>query len=241
MFGSDGSYTLVGGDGNDRLGGGTGSDTMDAGIGSDRLNGGAGVDIAAGGVANDTVIVDTAADVVLETAAGGAEDVIRSDALAYTLAIGADGFTERANINRGAGDASLIGNENDNTLIGNSGDNILRGLGGADEIEAGAGDDRVLGDGAGDLLKGESGTDTIAMGTADTVFGGSDGPVIRDFDGVSSGAANGADKLVFVTGLEIGSFTCIDGAAFSGSGNSEARFASTHQLQVDLPIRTAMP
>ncbi len=57
--------------------------------------------------------------------------------------------------------------------------------------------------------------------------------MIRDFDGVSLGAGDGADKLVFANGLEIGGFTYIEAAAFSGNGNSEARFAGIRQTQVD--------
>ncbi len=62
---------------------------------------------------------------------------------------------------------------------------------------------------------------------------GSGGPVIRDFDGVSANGANGEDKIVYATGLGGGSFTYIDGAAFSGGGNSEARYAGPRQIQVD--------
>ncbi len=57
--------------------------------------------------------------------------------------------------------------------------------------------------------------------------------VIRDFDGVSVNAGNGEDKPVFATGLETGSFAYIAAAAFSGGGNSEARFAGSRQIQVD--------
>ena len=47
------------------------------------------------------------------------------------------------------------------------------------------------------------------------------------------GAANGADKLVFATGLEVGSFAYVGAAAFSASGESEARFAGPTEVQVD--------
>ncbi len=47
------------------------------------------------------------------------------------------------------------------------------------------------------------------------------------------GAGNGADKLVFSTGQEVGTFTYGDAASFSGSGNSEARFDGAQQVQVD--------
>ncbi len=57
--------------------------------------------------------------------------------------------------------------------------------------------------------------------------------MIRDFDGVSANAGNGDDKLVFATGLEVGSFAYIGAAAFSGGGSSEARFDGPRQIQVD--------
>ncbi len=348
LFGNVGDDTAYGEDGNDRLGGGSGSDTLYAGIGSDRLNGGSGIDTAAGGVANDTFIVDTAADVVRETAAGGFEDVIRSDAQAYTLAAGDEGYVERANINNGpdVGAASLVGNNRANTLLGNSFDNYLEGnsgddilngrggsdslvgglgddtfvvdtqsdqivelagegtdlvraesdftlpdatatafvenlrmqggkgdiggsgnsldntiegntganslygLGGNDTLEGNAGDDALYGGDGEDLLEGGSGADTLVISSGDVAFGGSGsdsfvfdgtdlgnagsgGPVIRDFDGVLVNAANGEDKLVFATGLEVGSFTYIEANTFSGSGDSEARYAGTRQVQVD--------
>ncbi|MEO1194310.1 MAG: hypothetical protein AAFY02_21340, partial [Pseudomonadota bacterium] len=59
------------------------------------------------------------------------------------------------------------------------------------------------------------------------------GQAIRDFDGVSLNAGNGEDKLVFATGLEVGSFTYIGDSGFSGSGNSEARFAGRVSLEID--------
>ena len=346
LLGANGDDTAVGDSGNDRIGGGSGSDWMLGEEGRDRLNGGSGVDTAAGGAADDTVVVDTEADLVLETAGGGLEDQVRSNALNYSLGSGVDGFVERAHINQGIGDADLRGNDLDNILLGNrsanrlfafSGDDTLNGRSGVDILTAGSGDDtfvvdtvgdqvrdfdgqgtdlvrsrvgytlpdgtanafvenlRLEGGGAdidgggnaldnslegnrgsnelrgyagadrlfgalgddtlfggqhGDRLEGSSGADTLYVGEGDTLFGGSGGdwfrfngnptgsggsggPVIRDFDGVSLNAANGADKLVFATGVESGSFAYIGGAAFSGGGDSEARYAGTRQVQVD--------
>ncbi|MEQ8653772.1 MAG: hypothetical protein RIC87_15020, partial [Kiloniellales bacterium] len=58
-------------------------------------------------------------------------------------------------------------------------------------------------------------------------------PIIRDFDGELVNGANGEDKLVFATGLETGSFAYIGAAAFSGGGNSVARFVGVRQIEVD--------
>ncbi len=344
LFGGEGDDALLGGSGRDRMVGGSGDDTLFGGTGSDRLNGASGSDTAFGGRINDTFIVDTAADLVLETAAGGIEDVIRSDASAYTLIGGAEGFAERVNLNGTAGDGRLIGNEHDNTLLGNSFDNVLRGnsgsdilnaskggtntmtggsgddtfvvasatdlvrefagqgsdlvralsdytlpsgtstgfvedlrmqggagnidgggneldntivgnsgdnrlagFQGADRIEGGDGDDTLFGGGQGDRLEGESGNDILNVGKDDAAFGGSGSDsflfsssnlnngtqVIRDFDGASLNAGNGEDKIVLATGLETGSFAYIGSLAFSGGGNSEARFTSTGTVRVD--------
>ncbi len=43
----------------------------------------------------------------------------------------------------------------------------------------------------------------------------------------------GEDKLVFETGLEVGTFDYIAGQAFSASGHSEARFAGAGLVEVD--------
>lgn len=153
FFDADGDDTLTGASGNDRLGGGSGIDTMFGGIGSDRLNSGSGADTVAGGVANDTYIVDTATDVVQETAVGGFEDVIRSDALSYTLGSGFDGYVERVNINKTAGDADLRGNGFDNTLVGNDDDNKLFGLSGSDILNGRDGDDNMVVDTASDQVR----------------------------------------------------------------------------------------
>ncbi|MEO1193734.1 MAG: calcium-binding protein [Pseudomonadota bacterium] len=346
LFGDDGDDRLYGEQGSDRIAGGSGIDLLFGAENRDRLNGASGSDTAAGGAGNDTFIVDTAGDVLLETANGGIEDVVRSNAADFTLGSGADGHVERGNINDDAGDADLRGNEFantllgnssdnrlfgfsgddilnsnggsniltggsgddtfvvttasdevrefagqgtdlvraesdftlpdggvrdfienlrmqggrgdidgagnslDNTIEGNSGNNTLRGLDGDDLIEAGEGADRLIGGLGSDRLEGESGADTIALGDGDVAFGGSGadsfffngaglgssgsgGPVIRDFDGERANAGNGEDKLVFATGLEVGSFAYIGGAAFSGGGDSEARFDGDRQVQVD--------
>jgi len=166
LFAADGEDWAYGGAGGDRVGGGSGSDSLFGGNDRDRLNGGSGVDWAAGGSENDTFIVDTAMDVVLESAGGGIEDVLRSDALAFTLASGSDGFLERANVNRQVGDADLWGNDKDNTLLGASGDDRLAGFDGDDILNGGEGSD---------ILVAGAGEDTFVVDTA--------GDDVRDFEG----------------------------------------------------------
>ncbi len=176
------------------------------GCGSDRLNGGSGVDFAAGGVANDTFTVDTSSDMLRGAAAGGFEDVVRSDAETFIQGSGEDTYIERVNINKGVGDASLISNDFANTLIGNSGNDLLVGGGGDDILNGRSGSDSAFG-GVGD--------DTLVADSADDILleldgGGTDlvrAPVSYTLGG------NQEDRFVFSTGLETGSFTYIDGAA----------------------------
>ncbi len=108
--------------------------------------------------------------------------------------------------------------------------------------------DTLFGSSSTDRLQGESGADLLNLASGDVAFGGSGGdafqfggqnlgsfgPLIRDFDGALMGAANGEDSLVFTSGLEAGSFAYIEGEAFSGGNNSEARCCGSGQrVQVD--------
>ena len=137
-----------------------------------------------------------------------------------------------------------------NTIEGNSGDNQLSGFSGDDLLEGNDGGDALSGGSGFDRLEGDSGQDSLLMDEAEVLFGGSSGnlfrfdgnalgsggpggPAVRDFDRVLLNAANGEDKLVFSSGLETGSFAYIGSSAFSGDGDSEARFAGTRQVQVD--------
>ncbi len=345
LFGQSGDDRAEAGDGDDRLGGGSGSDLLFGGSGQDFFNGGSGADTAVGGRGNDTFVVDTASDRVREKGEGGS-DLVRSDAVVFSLGSGFDGFVERVILNRSAGQATAYGSDHDNTLLGNSlvnllvgheGDDILNGRGGndtavgglgddtfvvdtsadvvqelsgggldlvraerdfslpdgtatafienlrmqagkgningtgnsldntiegntganrlagnqgADHLLGGRGADTLFGGNGGDRMEGEGGADTLNLGAFDTAFGGSGGdafrfsspslaatgtggPVIADFDGEVMGKGNGADKLVFATGLEVGVFSYIESAAFSGGGSSEARFAGAERVEVD--------
>ncbi len=87
----------------------------------------------------------------------------------YTLAGGAEGHVERANINNGLGAARHGGNELANTLAGNSGNNSLTGGSGDDTLNGRGGSDTLAGQ-SGDRVESESGADTIAMGSGDIAF-----------------------------------------------------------------------
>ncbi len=217
--------------------------------GEDRLNGIGGTNTMTGGSGDDTFVVTTSADVVRDLNGQGV-DLVRA-VVDYTLPSGsASAYVENLRIQANTGDLEAAGNDLGNTLEGNSGDNRLRGLAGDDVLVGGDGDDLLFGGGGADRFEGESGNDTMSLGNGDVAIGGSGmdqfrfgaaqlgsngsgGPIIRDFDGVLVNGANSEDKLVFTTGLETGSFAYIGGAAFSGSGNSEARFAGPRQIQVD--------
>ncbi|MEO1193134.1 MAG: calcium-binding protein [Pseudomonadota bacterium] len=244
LFGLEGDDRVSGGSGSDRLAGGSGSDTLYGGQGRDRLNGGSGADVAYGGLNADTFIVDQAGDQVVELAGGGADDLVRSNALRFALPDGPDGQVENALLTGAAGNGSLTGNALDNDLTGNAGDNRLSGRQGDDRLQGLDGDDRLLGGSGSDRLEGGSGSDTLFLGLDDRAFGGSgadsfvfagpltsgDGPVLRDFAGQASG---GGDRLVMATGQESGIFAYIGAADFSGDGNSEARFAGDRRVEVD--------
>ncbi|MEQ8651519.1 MAG: calcium-binding protein, partial [Kiloniellales bacterium] len=216
--------------------------------GDDRLNSQGGTNTMTGGSGDDTFIVTTADDRVRELNNQGT-DLVRAK-VDYTLPDGSDGFIENLRMQGGFGNIDGAGNNLDNTLEGNTGANRLSGLSGDDRVQGWHGDDLLYGGSGEDRLDGESGNDTLFMESGDAAFGGSgmdsflfdgqalgsngaDGPVVRDLDGALVNAGNGADKLVFATGLEAGNFAYLGAAAFSGGGNSEARFAGPRQIEVD--------
>ncbi len=115
-----------------------------------------------------------------------------------------------------------------------------------DLVEGREGDDTLFGGYGGDLFYDATGADRINFARDDTAYGGSGADlflyggdlstgaqVIADFDGISLNAANGEDRIAFRTGLEVGSFTYIEAAVFTGGGNSEARYAGGGTLEVD--------
>ncbi|MEO1190249.1 MAG: calcium-binding protein [Pseudomonadota bacterium] len=238
VTGSNHDNTLLGGTANDSLFGGEGDDILNGRGGSDRMVGGSG---------DDTFVVDTASDLV-EDAAGGGVDLVRSD-VSYTLPNGsATAFIENLRLQ---GDANIdgTGNSLDNSVEGNRGDNRLAGNQGIDVLRGNDGNDQIFGGGSADLMQGGSGTDTLVLGKDDSVFGGSGadsffftgnglgdgsgGAILADFDVIQFGAGNGEDKLVFATGLEVGTFAYRQDQAFSAGGNSEARHAGGQQVEVD--------
>ncbi|GAB5471556.1 MAG: hypothetical protein Kilf2KO_45860 [Rhodospirillales bacterium] len=226
--------------GNNRLIGKSGADT---------LNGQSGRDFMIGGSGDDTFIVDDQGDKVRDRTGGGV-DLVRTE-VSFTLPSGSgNAFIENLTLRAIAGDIDGAGNSLDNSIQGNAKSNELYGLSGDDILRAGKDRDQLFGGEGNDRLLGQAGDDTLWMQTGNLAFGGLDedqfrfagdilgeagsgGTRIRDFNGVSLNAGNGEDKLVFDTGLETGTFAYIGGAAFSGGGNSEARFDGERRLEID--------
>jgi len=145
-----GNY-LSGAAGNDALYGYNGNDTLDGGAGDDSLDGGTGTNTLIGGLGNDTYIVYGATDTIVESLAGGLDEVyINSSATdtSYTLASNVENLY-------GAGNASaitLIGNAIANTITGNALANTIDGGSGADIMAGGNGSDTYLVDTTADFV-----------------------------------------------------------------------------------------
>ncbi|GAB5469649.1 MAG: calcium-binding protein [Rhodospirillales bacterium] len=217
--------------------------------GADILNGQSGLDTMIGGSGNDTFLVDDQGDVVRDRTGGGV-DLVRTE-VSFTLPSGSgNAFIENLILRAEAGNIDGTGNGLDNSIQGNRNQNELYGLSGDDILRAGKDNDQLFGGEGNDRLLGQAGDDSIWMRTGNLAFGGLDedqfrfagdilgdagsgGTRIRDFNGVSINAGNGEDKLVFETGLETGNFAYIGAAAFSGGGNSEARFDGERRLEID--------
>ncbi|MEQ8653153.1 MAG: calcium-binding protein [Kiloniellales bacterium] len=242
LLAGDGDDTVWGGLGRDRLTGGSGDDRLFGGASGDLLNGRSGADTLVGGSANDTFIVHSTNDRIVEVTAGGAADLVRSNALAYSFANGDAGQIEDGLLTEAAGNATLVGNDLDNSLTGNASDNRLLGLDGEDHLRGLDGDDRLVGGLGDDRVDGGSGDDLLWIGKEDRAFGGSGSDEFRfgnaAFSKVASGVPiirdfSGTDSFVFSSGLESGSFDYRGSKAFSGTGDSEARLAGTRKLEID--------
>ncbi len=70
------------------------------------------------------------------------------------------------NVNGGAGDDTLTGNDASNTINGNDGGDIIFGGSGNDRLDGGADSDRLIGDAGNDTIIGGQGNDTLSFETA---------------------------------------------------------------------------
>ena len=143
ITGNNSANTLNGGKGNDTLNGGKGNDKLNGGNGNDALNGGLGNDLLVGGRGNDTAVfsaknnhINLALTRRQNTRDG--RDILRSI----------------ENVDGGAGNDFINGNNSANTLngghgndrlFGGSGNDVLIGGKGADTFNGGKGSDKYIG------------------------------------------------------------------------------------------------
>ncbi len=215
LFGGSGNDGVFGGiDDDAHLYGGDGDDTLDGKKGEDQnLRGASGDDRLSGNNGNDSSLW------------GGTGD---------DLIFGGQGSDR--NLNGDAGTDQLFGGMGADTLIGASGFDRLVGGSGTDRLQGGLHADKMYGGDGVDRLFGGSGRDTIDGGTSsDTLIGGSSddwfmvsngSDLFLDFSGRQFGNAGEQDRFVFGSGQEVGNFVYRGSQAFTGSGNSEARFTS---------------
>ncbi|WP_051249403.1 calcium-binding protein [Inquilinus limosus] len=179
----------------------------------------------------------------IEIVGGGSVDLTDSSFVAsnMTLFLSATGNTIRAGswgfeVQGGDGADTVIGGSRRDFYAGGAGNDLLDGRGDDDSLFGFAGDDTLTGGAGHDSLSGGDGNDIIIGGAdGDSIHGGigrdrfvftstlDGGDFINDFN------PGQGDTLVF-QGLLHGTFSYLGAAAFTASGNSEARFASGQVL-----------
>jgi Ca2+-binding RTX toxin-like protein len=209
LVGTDGADTIKGSAlGNDVLFGSFGNDILFGASGNDVLLGGEGDDYLEGGLGDDIIEGGDG----LESEGDTAVFYQSETSVVIDLSFGEIGSGTAV----GEGSDTLIGIENiggsvfNDTLIGDAGNNLIMGFEGSDILTGGAGGDRFIYNSAFDSIVGNM--DTI------TDFSAS-GEDILDISAFSQGVFGYLGD--YTTGLEV---------AFSGSGNTEARFNSTTKL-----------
>ena len=103
----------------------------------------AAVESGAAMLRGNTYTVSSASTLVLESADGLGQDVVKTS-VSYALAAGSEIEVLRTTNNLGKAAINLTGNEFSQTLIGNSGANVLEGKGGADVMTGGRGNDHFV-------------------------------------------------------------------------------------------------
>jgi len=169
--------------------------------GGDQIHGKSGNDILSGNGGSDRIFGEDGDDTIR---VGDGADLIN----------GGDGNDK---IFTGAGDVTVDGGSGDDiiesgarsTIMGGDGNDIIRGSDGPNQLWGGRGDD---------YLEGGLGTDRFSFSS---IQNGID--TIADFRSMEG------DELLF-KGLLHGSFSYLGSADFTGSGNSEARFANGQVL-----------
>lgn len=145
-----------------------------------------------GGNGNDTYTIDSASIALVETEAGGIDQVNSS----VTYALGA--YFENLTLT-GSSEINGTGNSASNVITGNAFANRLKGLAAADTLSGGNGWDRLFGGQGKDTLNGEAGKDVLKGGSgADILNGGKGNDVMTGGPGTDTFVFNprdGADRV----------------------------------------------
>jgi VCBS repeat-containing protein len=165
--GSDGTIasnvemlTYWAGSGNDTVSGTSGMDSVEGNAGDDVLRGEAGRDTLLGGDGNDRLYGGDDIDVLR---GGDGDDWIETGGGRQTFG---GGTFVGGNAEGGAGNDTIIGDDESNQLFGEDGDDVLRGMGGDDLLVGGTGANTFFGG---------AGNDTINAGAGIAVADGGDG------------------------------------------------------------------
>ncbi|MGC4093422.1 MAG: calcium-binding protein [Polyangiaceae bacterium] len=168
LYGGGDSDILQGGSQNDIINGGDGGDEIQMGAsqdGSDVINGGNDGDLVSYSKRSKAVTVtlcsapsllgcpEEECNCIPENGESSENDVI----------------VNVEDIDGGAGNDTLVGDENSNVLSGKDGNDTLRGLGGADQLYGDAGDDIIEGGADADLLIGGTGKNSLDGGDGDDI------------------------------------------------------------------------
>lgn len=187
--------TLAGNGGVNHLIGDAGNDTL---IGGN--SGSKGKDVLEGGDGSDTYVVYGKNYEIVETAAFGDIDTVRSSKINIDLSqLGEGGANIEQIMLENGRSLKATGNDAGNAILGNAGRNPLDGKGGADLLFGGAGNDKLTGGDGADLFlfDGSKGYDLVTDFTSGTDALGLDGERFAVLDGDGDGRV---DAAFFVSG-----------------------------------------
>ncbi len=191
----DNKDTVLGGAGNDLISTGDDADSIEGGTGNDTIDGGIDDDFIDGGDGDDSIIGGHGSD---EIYGGEGNDFINAgdSTLAWGQApddIDPQPENGRDYVDGGAGNDTILGEDDDDTLVGGAGDDVIDGgidedliLGGAgnDYLDGGDQEDTLVGGAGNDTLIGGDGADDMAGGDdRDTFIGGNIGDVVDGNEG----------------------------------------------------------
>ncbi|MEM9128299.1 MAG: DUF4214 domain-containing protein [Pseudomonadota bacterium] len=192
IFGDLGDDVIRGGAGDDLLDGDAGNDSVYGEDGDDTLIGWSGVELLDGGSGSDT------ADYVLST---GAITVNLATGSASGGHAEGDTLVGIENVDGGAYNDVLIGDDQDNTLFGDYGSDTLEGGNGIDQLRGGEGIDFLNGGAGDDFLNGWTGADRLDGGAGEDEVGyeGSEAGVTINLEtGTGSGGHAQGDTILNV-------------------------------------------